>query len=172
MARRHDSLIPLSREHHTALVLALRIEREVPDGEESALKAVYDTLIAFWAQGLLPHFRAENECLLARLVRHIEPEHELVLRTHRDHLGIEALVASMRDTEDLTERRRLLREFAGKMRTHIRWEDDVLFDKSEAMLMEVELGRLAEDISDRVGDGNAWEHRVWPGWGRGEPEDR
>lgn len=166
MARRHDSLIPLSREHHSALVLALRIEREVADGDEAAVRAVYDTLISFWAQGLLPHFRAENECLLARLVRHVEPEHELVRRTHQDHLAIEALVASMRDTDDLAVRKGLLLDFAAKMRTHIRWEEDVLFSESEELLTADELARLGNDVTERVGDGNAWEHRVWPGWGR------
>lgn len=166
MARRHDSLIPLSREHHSALMMALRIEREVPEGDEAALRAVYDTLISFWAQGLLPHFRAENECLLARLVRHVDPGHELFRRTHLDHLGIEALVVSMRDTDDLSVRKDLLLAFAEKLRTHIRWEEDVLFKESEGFLTADELARLGADVTERVGDGNAWENKVWPGWGR------
>lgn len=166
MAKRHDSLIPLSREHHSALVMALRIAREVPDGSDEAVRAMYDTLLSFWAQGLLPHFRAENECLLARLMRHVDEEHELVRRTHRDHLGIEALVASMRDTDDLAERKRLLLAFADQMRTHIRWEEDVLFNESERLLTDDELTRLSADVEERLGDGNAWEHRVWPTWGR------
>jgi hemerythrin-like domain-containing protein len=166
MARRHDSLIPLSREHHTALVMAMRIDREVPDGDTAAVAAVYDTLIAFWAQGLLPHFRAENECLLARLVRHVDAEDERIVRTQRDHLGIEALVAAMRDTNDLDDRRRLLLDFAARIRGHIRWEEDVLFSDAESLLTGEEIARLGEDVSDRVGDGNAWERKVWPGFGR------
>jgi hypothetical protein len=167
MARRHDSLIPLSREHHSGLVMALRIEREVADGDEAGIRAVYDTLISFWAQGLLPHFRAENECLLARLVRHVDEDHELVRRTHRDHLGIEALVAAMRDTDDLAARKKLLLEFGKKLKTHIRWEEDVLFKESEGLLTADELARLGADVTERVGDGNTWENKVWPGWGRG-----
>src|SRR3970040_1328457 len=104
MARRHDSLIPLSREHHTGLVMAMRIDSEIPDADEAGVQEIYDVLIAFWAQGLLPHFRAEGECWLARLVRHVDAEHELVRRTERDHLGMEALVARMRDTDDLQAR--------------------------------------------------------------------
>ena len=168
MAKRHDSLIPLSREHHSALVMALRIEREVPDADEQRLQEVYGTLIAFWAQGLLPHFRAENECLLARLVRHVGAEDDLVRRTQRDHLGIEALVALMHDTDDLEARRRLLLEFAGVIRAHIRWEEDMLFAETERLLSGEEIDALGADVSERVGDGNAWEHKVWPGFGRGD----
>ncbi len=139
MARRHDSLIPLSREHHSALVMALRIDREIADADEAGVRGVYDGLIAFWAQGLLPHFRAENECLLARLVRHVDVEDELVRRTERDHLGMEALVARMRDTDDLQARRELLLEFAKTIRAHIRWEEDVLFAETERLLTEAEM---------------------------------
>ncbi len=169
MARRHDSLIPLSREHHSALVMAMRIDREIPDADEAGVRGVYDALIAFWAQGLLPHFRAETECLLARLVRHVDVENELVRRTERDHLGMEALVARMRDTDDLEARRGLLLEFAKTIRAHIRWEEDVLFAETERLLTEAEIRALGADVADRVGDGNAWEEKVWPGMGREEP---
>ncbi len=148
--------------------MALRIDREIPDADESGVRAVYDALIAFWAQGLLPHFRAENECLLARLVRHVDVESELVRRTERDHLGMEALVARMRDTDDLEARRELLLEFAETIRTHIRWEEDVLFAETERLLTEAEIAALGADVAERVGDGNAWEGRVWPGMGREE----
>jgi len=148
--------------------MALRIDREIPDGDETALRAVYDALIAFWAQGLLPHFRAETECLLARLVRHVDVEDELVQRTERDHLGMEALVARMRDTDDLKARRGLLLEFAKTIRAHIRWEEDVLFAETERVLTAPEIAALGAEVVDRVGDGNAWEGRVWPGLGREE----
>ena len=166
MARRHDSLIPLSREHHSALVMALRIDREIPDGDEAGVRGVYDVLIAFWAQGLLPHFRAETECLLARLVRHVDVDDELVRRTERDHLGMAALVARMRDTDDLQARRELLLEFAKTIRAHIRWEEDVLFAETERLLTAPEIAALGAEVAERVGDGNALECMIWPGTGR------
>ncbi len=168
MARRHDSLIPLSREHHSALVMALRIDREIPDGDEADVRGVYDALIAFWAQGLLPHFRAETECLLARLVRHVDVEDELVRRTERDHRGMAALVARMRDTDDLQARRGLLLEFAKTIRAHIRWEEDVLFAETERLLTAPEIAALGAEVAERVGEGSAWEGRIWSGMGREE----
>ena len=148
--------------------MALRIEREIPGGDEAGVRAVYDALIVFWAQGLLPHFRAETECLLARLVRHVDAEDELVRRTERDHLGMAALVARMRDTDDLQARRELLLEFAKTIRAHIRWEEDVLFAETERLLTEPEIAALGAEVAERVGDGNAWEGRIWSGTGRGE----
>ncbi len=148
--------------------MALRIDREIPDADEAGVRGVYDALIAFWAQGLLPHFRAEGECLLARLVRHVDAENELVRRTERDHLTMEALVARMSDTDDLQARRELLLEFAKTIRAHIRWEEDVLFAETERLLTEAEMTALGAEVAERLGDGNAWEEKVWPGLGREE----
>jgi hemerythrin-like domain-containing protein len=160
--KRSDALIPLSREHHTALVLCLRIEREVPSANDDGLREVYNDLIAFWARGLLPHFRAENECLLARLVRHVPLDDDLVQRTHRDHLVIEALVATMRDVSDKETRRQALLDFGTKLRTHIRWEEDVLFAATETQLTTEELAALGDEVTERVGSGDACALDVWP----------
>lgn len=152
--KRHTALIPLSREHNTALVLALRIDREAPGADVAGIAAIYDVVISFWARGLLPHFRAENECLLARLIRHVKPDHELIARTQRDHLGIEALVADMRDNPDIAFRRRVLLAFAERLRTHIRWEEDELFQSTQELLTDSEMPALGRDVTERVGDGN------------------
>jgi hypothetical protein len=62
--RPHQALVRLSREHHHGLVMALRIEKELDDAGSNAVNRLYSDLIAYWAAGLLPHFRGENECLL------------------------------------------------------------------------------------------------------------
>lgn len=129
--------------------MALRIERELADADADGVRLLYHDLIGFWARGLLPHFRTENECLLARLVRHVEPDDELVRRTQRDHLGLEALVATMRDTEDLESRREALRSFGGWLREHIHWEDNVLFAETERLLERGEMRALGEEIAER-----------------------
>ena len=160
--KRSDALVPLSREHHTALVLCLRIEREVPAAGEAGLRDLYNDLISFWARGLLPHFRAESECLLARLVRHVPIDDELVQRTHRDHLSIEALVATMRDVPETESRRKAFLDFGATLRTHIRWEEDVLFAATEGRLTSDEMAALGADVTERVGTGEACALDVWP----------
>ena len=159
--KRHPALVPLSREHTTALALALRISREIPDADDAGIAAAYDDLISFWARGLLPHFRTENECLLARLVRHVPPTDDLIVRTQQDHLGIEALVADMRDNAGPEPRRGLLLAFGDRLRTHVRWEEDVLFQATQDQLTAPELAVLGNDITARVGAGSTAAHDVF-----------
>ena len=129
--------------------MALRIERELPEADEDAIRRLYDDLISFWARGLLPRFRTENECLLARLVRHVDQEDELIRRTQRDHLSMEALVATMREAVVVEQRRDALAEFGDSLRDHIRWEEDVLFSETERLLGRSEMTALAEEIDGR-----------------------
>ena len=148
--KRDERLVRLSREHTQALMLALRIERDVPGGPEDQLAALYSRLIAFWSAGLLPHFTAEGECLLARLVRHVPDDDERVLRVQRDHLRIEVLVASMRDASTVEARRALLLEFGETLRAHVRWEEEELFPATEATLTDQELTALGADLELRL----------------------
>ncbi len=148
--KRDARLARLSEEHHHGLVFALRIERELPAGGDRALSDLYADLVRFWARGLLPHFHAEGECLLARLVRHIRIDDPDVHRLHDDHLAMEALVARMRDAQSQDERRAALAEFGKTLRTHIRWEESQLFDRAQTTLSEEELTALGADIVEHL----------------------
>ena len=148
--KRDERLVRLSREHTHALLLAQRLTRGLPQASDDEAATLYSTTIAFWSAGLLPHFRAEGECLLARLIRHVSEDDELVRRLHRDHLRIEGFIASMRDTADMAERRRWLAEFAETMRTHVRWEEETLFPSTESILEERELDALGEELAERL----------------------
>ena len=68
--KRDASLVRLSRDHNRGLVVALHVERALPAATDAQIDEMQRTLIDFWRGSLLPHFRAECECLLARLVRH------------------------------------------------------------------------------------------------------
>ena len=146
--KRDHRLRMLSWDHHHGLVMSLRIERELPFANEAALASLYSDLIAFWSAGLLPHFRTENECLLARLVRHLPAPHQTIRKTQADHLWLEALVATMRDTKDSATRREALAEFGAALKTHIRWEESVLFETTQQQLTESEMDALGADIAE------------------------
>jgi len=148
--KRDPRLVRLSREHTQALLLAQRLHRTLPTATEEEAAALYSQLIAYWSAGLLPHFRAEGECLLARLVRHLPHEDERVQRLHRDHLHLEALVATMRDTADLVARRAALLDFAATIRTHVRWEEESLFPTTEELLDGPELDALGAELETRI----------------------
>jgi hypothetical protein len=154
--KRDPRLIRLSREHTQALLLAQRLSRDIPEATEEQTAALYSQLIAFWSAGLLPHFRAEGECLLARLVRHLPHDDALVERLHRDHLTLEALVATMRDARQsgdplvLSLSKDALLDFAEVIRTHVRWEEETLFPTTEELLAPPELDALATDLEARL----------------------
>ena len=140
----------LSREHTQALMLALRIERELPTASDQHLARLYADLIGFWSAGLLPHFHAESECLLARLLRHRDDDDPQLRRLQTDHLRLEALVATMCDEDGVNPRREALAAFGKRLREHVRWEERELFEAAEEALSEAELDAVAADLAERL----------------------
>lgn len=164
--KRDPALVRLSWDHHHGLVMARRIASEVPEATGEELSALYADLVTFWAAGLLPHFRAEGECMLARLVRHVSPGHASIQRLHADHLEMEALAATMRDTESVDDRREALLAFGRTLHDHIRWEERELFELVQENLDPEEMQRLGSDFETQLPDvdtaaappGGTWDH--------------
>lgn len=148
--KRNISLIRLSRDHQRGLALSQLLEREVPAAGPEQLAGLRNDTIEFWRTGLLPHFRAECECLLARLVRHITPDHELIQRTEQDHLRVHAIVASLREEAEPATVRVLLTDLGSLLRDHIRWEESVLFEVAQTRLQPEELEALGADLTERL----------------------
>jgi hemerythrin-like domain-containing protein len=148
--KRHPQLVLLSWDHHHGLVLALRIQRELAAAGEATLSRLFADLVESWETRLLPHFRVEQECLLARLVRYVAKDDELITRTLGDHLNMAALVVTMRDTPDHERRRDAIHRFGEALRAHIRWEEEVLFEATQKMLDDAELLALGRDIAGRL----------------------
>ncbi|MGE3962156.1 MAG: hemerythrin domain-containing protein [Dehalococcoidia bacterium] len=141
---RDPRLIQLSREHHHALVLSLRIERELPAASVTEMQALYGDLVRFWNAGLQPHFSCEDECMLARLAAHADPGLQLAGRLQRDHREIEGLVDAMASARTADERRDALASFGVKLRDHIRWEERQLFEWMQVELDTSELDAIGE----------------------------
>jgi hypothetical protein len=152
--KRDPNLVRLSRDHHRGLVWAMRLDRELPTASDPQIAAMYGELLAFWQTGLLPHFRTEFECLLARLLRYAaggaDAASQLIDRTQKDHLQLNSLMISMRDSDDLAARRETLARFGALLREHIRWEEASLFEAAQSQLSPEELAALGEDVSERI----------------------
>jgi hypothetical protein len=163
-SKRDPSLVRLSRDHHRGLVWAMHIDRHLPTASQVQFEAMYVELLSFWEGGLLPHFRAECECLLARLARRTAIQtgdgEDLIERTQRDHLQINMLFNTMRDSADPAVRRETIVLIADLLRRHIRWEERVLFEITQEVLTGDELAALERDVSARIPempDPPAWE---------------
>ena len=148
--KRHPQLVLLSWDHHRGLVLALRIRRELAGADETAFGRLFADLLMSWDARLLPHFRAEQECLLARLVRYVPKDDELITRTLHDHLSMAAMIATMRDRDDSRLRVDAMHRFAETLRAHIRWEEEFLFEATQQRLDENEMLALGRDIAERL----------------------
>jgi hypothetical protein len=142
--------VRLSRDHHRGLVLAMRIARDLPHATAAEAQTIYDALWSFWQEGLLPHFRAECECLLARLVRHVALQDALVTRTQADHLYLGSLMAALRDTRDPALHRQYVLMFGERLKEHIRWEEAVLFQRAQEVLTPTEMAALGIDLAERI----------------------
>jgi hypothetical protein len=148
--KRDASLVRLSRDHNRGLVVALRVQRQAPAADKGGLDELREVVLGFWHTALLPHFRAECECVLTRLARKLGVTDQLLVRTQSDHLELNALLAELQDGADLEQSRRLLTAMADLLRDHIRWEESVLFERTQTELTAAELRLVGDDLSERI----------------------
>jgi hypothetical protein len=148
--KRDASLIRLSRDHQRGLALAKRIDDVLAGKDAVPLDQLEGETLDIWANGLVPHFRAECECLLARLARSVGAADALIERTQRDHVEAHALVISLREAGNEDERRAHLGALATLLRDHIRWEEATLFEATQQRLNTEDLSRLGEDLALRL----------------------
>ena len=119
--KRSPALLKLSREHHTALSLALRIER----GDNAV--ALLADLPGIFSNELEPHFEEEEKTLLPRL--QAAGEEALVGRTLADHKQLRLLVAQIAGGDAAS-----LQPFGELLRAHVRFEERELFVVAERVL--------------------------------------
>ncbi len=148
--KRDPSLIRLSRDHQRGLALAKRIDDVLGGKDVLSLAELEQETLDMWENGLVPHFRAECECLLARLARQSGADDALIARTQRDHVQAHALVTSVREAMDDATRRQALEALASLLREHIRWEEATLFEATQQRLAPDELSHLGDDLSQRL----------------------
>jgi hemerythrin-like domain-containing protein len=147
--KRHAALVPLSHDHHHALVQARRLRADGAAGAPEFLR--------FFATETTRHFREEEE-LVFPLLYDDEPDslREILLQHHR----LRALAHRLRRGEDVTA------ELAGLLEEHIRLEERDLFELIQRATPEEQLVRIGlapreapppvVDLAGRPGRGPVW----------------
>ena len=133
MPKRHPSLIPLSRDHHDGLLLALRLRQ----GKKALLtdwshdlhwQAKY--VVEFYNKNLMRHFEAEEKVLFPAMKKHAKESLktiEILLNQHEEmRRSVKAF--ERRDEESLQDD---LRDFGKLLDEHIRIEEHQLFPAFE-----------------------------------------
>jgi hemerythrin-like domain-containing protein len=149
--RRHDSLIPLSREHHYALMLCLRIRRGLLKHREDArwLQAKAADVGRFFEGDLVAHFQAEEEILFPAM-RGLEGAPALIEELLEEHRELERMMGRLRGGQGETLVG-ALQAFADLLEAHIRKEERQLFPLYERQAPAELARRVGQEILDLIG---------------------
>lgn len=146
---RDDRLVRLSHDHHHALVLALRIQRELPVADEIALGALIADATRFWSAGLQPHIEAENDALLNEIAPLGDEGLALAGRLQREHRELDEAMTFLRNG-GRGDRSGALARFGELLAAHIRWEERDLLEWLEQRLSSEALDRAHDVFAARL----------------------
>jgi hemerythrin-like domain-containing protein len=138
---RDPSLIPLSHQHHNGLVLCLLIERSLrKDASCDNIGQLARKVIDRYELELTNHFEIEESILFPAI------ESPLIIGLMAEHRRIEALIGSLRAEPTAT----LLLEFTALLRTHIRREENELFEEIQRRVPREQLDSLGKKIDTKA----------------------
>lgn len=148
--KRHQSLIPLSRDHHHGLLLCWKIrEARKKDVEPQRLKAYLDF---FYDSHLKPHFQFEEKEVFPLLGR----DHEIVQKALGEHRRLRALFAAEKGLE------KAFADIEKELEAHIRFEERKLFQEIQQTVSSSDLRALeAKEKEMPNSDPEAWEDKFW-----------
>ena len=151
MSKRHDSLLPLTHDHHHALVEVRKLKAAAAaSAEERNTQA--DEFIHFFDSDTINHFREEEEVVFPLVAD--EPEVEPVLaQAMMDHLRIHAQVHGLRGQMGVgTPTAETLSALATSLEAHIRFEEKTVFPLIEG-LVHSELSEVSLAPRERAKSG-------------------
>jgi hemerythrin-like domain-containing protein len=134
MAHRHESLVPLSKDHYHGLLLAQQIkttDRVMMVGWPSSPAQQTEYICTFFAEHLVRHFSDEEQSLFPLVVKHIPSASAQVDDLVQDHRAMERFAREFEhpDPKQVTAH---IREFGDLLERHIRKEERELFPLFEA----------------------------------------
>ncbi len=133
--KRHESLIPLSRDHHTALLCCWKIREAIKKGVTPERISLY--VDYFFNQHLLAHFHEEETLVFCH------NEGELINKARTDHQELIALATRIKKDRS----NEMLLQFADLLDNHIRFEERILFPYLESLLPKEKLKQITKQIS-------------------------
>jgi hemerythrin-like domain-containing protein len=149
MTKRHDALLPLTHDHHHALVQARRLIAAA-DADEKTRSEVAEEFLRFYEEHTLLHFHEEEEELFPRLLGRVEEPPPELVQVLIEHVQMHGMVQDLRDAaaegapsgEDL-------KKLGETLRGHVRLEENKLFPLIEEALSGGDLDRLEFAERDR-----------------------
>lgn len=141
--KRHEALIPLSRDHHFGLLLSWKINQglkfQIPK------ERIANYLEWFWKSHLKQHFFEEEQFIFPILGEN----HEMVKRALREHQLLENLI----------QNKESFAEFTSLINEHIRFEERELFNEIQKIATKDQLENISK-IEHQAFVEN-WEDQFW-----------
>jgi hypothetical protein len=128
----------LSREHHVALELGLRLERAT----DADVETVTQEALQFWREEGRDHFRLEEELLLPAFARHAGAGDDDVVRVLVAHVDIRRRIGDLETGLGVED----LHALGERLRDHVRHEERTLFARIEASLSPEELSAVGSAL--------------------------
>ena len=138
---RDPSLIPLSQQHHNGLALCVLTERALTqDASDANVAKLARKAIDRYELELTNHFEMEERILFPAV------DSALIAGLIAEHRQLEAMIARLREEPSAA----LLLEFTALLRTHIRREENELFEEIQRRLPRETLDSLGKQIDAKV----------------------
>jgi iron-sulfur cluster repair protein YtfE (RIC family) len=149
--KRHQSLYPLSHDHHHALVQALNLDKAGVGDDQAGLPEVAARFAGFWKSDLHRHFAQEEQIVLPLLAKYKAADAAEIKDTLEQHSAITRLIGELNEKLARGEmiEASLLTNLAESLRRHIRYEESELFPAVEASVPDEELWLMNMRLSDR-----------------------
>ena len=138
--KRHPALVPLSRDHHHALVIAQRLRRATAETATETAGA----FLSHWDAEEKLHFRLEEELLLPAYAAHGECDHPAITRMLLDHMLIRRDAVRLAGMPSLE----LLHDLGARLADHVQLEEHEVFPLIEATIPEPDLQVLGDRMRD------------------------
>ena len=136
---RHKSLHPLSHQHHNGLALCGVVERSLAaDRTEANVARLAAKVWDRFELELVNHFALEEELLFPAIETELGPS-PLVNELVAEHRLLEQMAQGVHNAAS----EKVLSAFTALLRTHIRREENELFEQVQ--------GRLSPETMDRLG---------------------
>ena len=157
MVKRHESLAPLSREHHSHLVFAKRLRDGKPNNPKSNWPSNNDeqTLInhvkQYFMVDMLNHFKLEEEIVFKTYRGYLEdndPKLDLLNYIINHHKIVKAKISELTDltNKDLLDK---LKEIGFEIKNHIEKEEKKLFNDIQSTLPIDELISIKRELEEK-----------------------
>ncbi len=146
--KRHESLKPLSREHHDGLLLCWKIRQGL--SKKIAPERIAKYTRHFFNKNLEPHFYAEEQLLFPMIDR----QHDLILQAREDHHRLRHLFLLANPDEKVLD---LIQQ---QLEKHIRFEERQLFQEIQQQASPEALQQI-QHVHATVPGEDTWEDAFW-----------